>query len=75
MDTRRGSTGATLSMGAKLNLNKALTKARRLNVGRCNSDASQTQAQLARVAAVTSKYLTENGTSFNTSGWSSKRNS
>ena len=70
MDTRRGSTGATLGMGAKINLNKALTKARRLNVSRCNSDASQTQAQLARVAAVTSKYLTENGT-----GWSSHRNS
>jgi len=72
-NSRRGSTGATLSMGAKLNLNKALSKARRLNIGRCNSDAAQVQAQLAKVAAVTSKYLTEN--SYSNSCWSSKRNS
>jgi hypothetical protein len=28
-------------MGSKLNVNKALSKCRRLNIGRCNSDASQ----------------------------------
>ncbi len=59
-------------MGSKLNLNKVLSKNRRLNVGRCNSDASQVQyQQLARVAAATSKYLNEHSAS----SLSLKRNS
>ena len=74
-ETRRRSTGGTMNLGSKLNLGKVLSKNRRLNIGRCNSDASQVQyQQLAKAAAATSKYLNDTGHLFSSS-WSLKRNS